>query len=61
MKSLSESESKQLLADYGIPFVKTVIAPDSAAAVRAADELKLPVVLKGNGATLNHKSERGLV
>lgn len=61
MKSLSESESKQLLADYGIPFVETVTAPDIAAAVRVAGELKFPVVLKGNGAKFTHKSEQGLV
>jgi len=61
MKSLSESESKRLLADYGIPFVKTITAPDSLEAVRAAEELKFPVVLKGNGAALSHKSEHGLV
>ncbi len=61
MRSLSESESKQLLAGYGVPVVKEVLAKDIDDAVRAAIELKFPVVLKGNGAKLTHKSDRGLV
>lgn len=61
MRTLSESESKQLLAGYGVPVVKEVIAKDIADAVRVAIDLKFPVVLKGNGAKLTHKSDRGLV
>jgi acyl-CoA synthetase (NDP forming) len=61
MRSLSESASKQLLAGYGVPVVKEIIAKDSEDAVRAANDLNFPVVLKGNGAKLTHKSDRGLV
>ena len=61
MRSLSESESKQLLAGFGVPVVKEIWAKDREDAVRAAIDLKFPVVLKGNGAKLTHKSERGLV
>ncbi len=61
MKGLSESESKQLLAGYGIPVVKEIIAGDIEDAVRAAGDLNFPVVLKGHGAKLTHKSDRGLV
>jgi acyl-CoA synthetase (NDP forming) len=61
MKSLSESESKQLLVGYGVPVVKEIVAKDIDDAVRAAIDLQFPVVLKGNGATLTHKSDRGLV
>ncbi len=61
MKSLSESESKQLLAGYGVPVVKEIIAGDIEDAVRAAGDLIFPVVLKGHGAKLTHKSDRGLV
>jgi acyl-CoA synthetase (NDP forming) len=61
MRSLSELESKQLLAGYGVPIVKEILAKDIEGAVRAAIDLKFPVVLKGNGAKLTHKSDRGLV
>ncbi|TKB28557.1 CoA-binding protein [Desulfopila sp. IMCC35006] len=61
MKSLSESESKQLLAGYDVPVVKEIIAGNIEDAVQAAGELNFPVVLKGHGAKLTHKSDRGLV
>jgi acyl-CoA synthetase (NDP forming) len=61
MRGLNESESKQLLAGYGIPVVKEIVAKDIEDAVRAAIELGFPVVLKGHGAKLTHKSDRGLV
>jgi acyl-CoA synthetase (NDP forming) len=61
MKSLSESESKQLLAGFGVPVAKEILAKDGEDAVRAAIEMHFPVVLKGNGAKLTHKSDRGLV
>ena len=61
MRSLSESESKQLLAGFGVPVVQEIVAKDMEDAVRAAVELKFPVVLKGHGEKLTHKSDRGLV
>ncbi|NTU73386.1 CoA-binding protein, partial [Candidatus Roizmanbacteria bacterium] len=61
MRSLSESESKQLLAGYGVPVVKEIVAKDREDAVRAASGLQFPVVLKGHGAKLSHKSDKGLV
>jgi acyl-CoA synthetase (NDP forming) len=61
MRSLSESESKQLLAGYGVPVVQEIIAKDREDAVQAAIDLKFPVVLKGHGTKLTHKSDRGLV
>src|SRR5437588_861847 len=41
---LTEFESKQVLAAYGIPVAKTIIAANSAEAVKAADEIGYPVV-----------------
>ena len=61
MRSLSESESKQLLAGFGVPVVKEILAKDIEDAVRVAIHMHFPVVLKGNGAKLTHKSDRGLV
>ncbi len=61
--SLSEFESKSLLASYGIPVCREKLAdPFSPAEIsRAAREIGYPVVLKANGRKITHKTERGLV
>jgi acetyl-CoA synthetase (ADP-forming) len=58
---LSEHESKQLLAQAGLPVPpeRLVHAPEAAA--RAAAELGFPVALKLCGRGIAHKTERGLV
>ncbi len=56
---LTEFESKNVLAAYGIPVAKTIIAADSAAAVKAADEIGYPVVLKLYSETITHKTDVG--
>lgn len=61
MRTLSESESKKLLAGYGVPVVKEEIAPDAAHAVEIAKHIGFPVVIKAHGSKLTHKSDRGLV
>lgn len=61
MRSLSEAESKALLAGYGIPVVKEVLVNDVTSAIKTAEQIGYPVVVKGHGSTLTHKSERGLV
>jgi acyl-CoA synthetase (NDP forming) len=59
--ALNEHESKQLLAAYGVPVVQEAVARDALQAVKLAHSLGYPVVLKGLGSTLLHKTERGLV
>jgi acyl-CoA synthetase (NDP forming) len=54
-----EHESKQLLAAYGIPVTREAVVTSAAAAVRAADTIGYPVVLKAEG--VDHKSDAGLV
>ena len=56
---LTEFESKEVLAAYGIPVAKTIIAADSAAAVKAADGIGYPVVLKIYSETITHKTDVG--
>ncbi|MBW1710790.1 MAG: acetate--CoA ligase family protein [Deltaproteobacteria bacterium] len=60
-KTLSEYESKLLLAEYGINVTqeKVVSTEDDAAA--AASEIGYPVVLKGSGEELTHKTELDLI
>ena len=61
MPTLSEAESKILIAAHGIPVPDERIAPDAAGAVAAAAAIGYPVVLKLNGDAIAHKTERGLV
>ncbi len=56
---LTESESKQLLAAYGIPTVKTLVAETADAAVAAAEDLGYPIVLKLHSQTITHKTDVG--
>ena len=56
---MTEFESKEVLAAYGIPVAKTIIAADSAAAVKAADGMGYPVVLKIYSETITHKTDVG--
>jgi acetate---CoA ligase (ADP-forming) subunit beta len=60
-RTLSEHDSKRLLARYGVPFLTETAAADPDEAVAAADQLGYPVVAKLNGEAIAHKTERGLV
>lgn len=57
--ALSEHESKDLLAGFGIPVTGEVIARDAAEAASSAAKIGFPVVLKASGAGLSHKTEVG--
>jgi acetyltransferase len=56
---LTEFESKQLLAAYGIPTVDTRIAHCEDEAIRIAGEIGYPVVLKLHSETITHKTDVG--
>jgi acyl-CoA synthetase (NDP forming) len=58
---LAEDEAAEVLAACGIPYAAHECAATVDDAARAATRLGFPVVLKGIGATLAHKSDRGLV
>ena len=59
--TLSEHESKQLLADAGIPIPEQRLVSSADEAVSAAEELGYPVALKLCGRGIAHKTERDLV
>ncbi|HSP27817.1 MAG TPA: acetate--CoA ligase family protein, partial [Ilumatobacteraceae bacterium] len=59
--TLSERDSKAVLAEYGVPIAPERVVADPTAAGAAADELGYPVVAKLNGDAIAHKTERGLV
>ncbi len=56
---LSEFESKQVLAAYGIPTVPTRIAASEDEAVKCAAAIGYPVVLKLHSYTITHKTDVG--
>ncbi|MFZ5571230.1 MAG: acetate--CoA ligase family protein [Thermodesulfobacteriota bacterium] len=58
---LTEYHAKQFLKQYAIPATPEIIAADADEAVSAARSFGFPVVLKGMGSSLLHKTERGLV
>jgi len=60
-RTLSEAESKRVLAAYGVPVADEHAAADPRAAVAAASAVGYPVVVKLCGAGIAHKTERGLV
>ena len=56
---LTEFESKQLAAAYGIPTVETCVALKESEAEDAAERIGFPVAVKLHSQTLTHKSEVG--
>jgi len=56
---LTESESKQILAAYGIPVVSVCIAKSETEAVDCANAIGYPVVLKLFSRTITHKTDVG--
>ena len=56
--SASRSDAA-LLAAYGIPTVETRIAVTEDEAVKAADEIGYPIVLKLHSLTITHKTDVG--
>jgi acetyltransferase len=56
---LTEFESKELLKAYGIPVTETRIATTADAAVKDAEEIGFPVVLKLHSETITHKTDVG--
>ncbi len=56
---LTEAESKQLLAAYGIATIETQIASSEDAAVELAAKIGYPVVLKLHSETITHKTDVG--
>lgn len=60
-RTLSEPESKALLAQYEIPCVPDALVATAAAAAAAAVRFGFPVVVKLAGDAIAHKTERGLV
>ena len=59
--ALTGAEADELLKFYGVPVVEEVVAKDAEGAAAKATAIGFPVVLKGFGVKITHKTERGLV
>jgi acetyl-CoA synthetase (ADP-forming) len=59
--TLSEAESKALLARHGVPVPGEALVATPEGAVEAAERIGYPVVVKLCGGAIAHKTERGLV
>ena len=61
MTTLSEADSRTLVAEAGVSVSRWATADDADNAAVAAEEMGFPVVVKLCGDAIAHKSERGLV
>ena len=59
--ALSEYESKQVLAEYGVPCTRETLVTTLAELDSAAGKIGFPLVLKGCAATIAHKTEKNLI
>ena len=59
--NISEFESAKLLAGYGIPTAKAMLAGDWTEVKRAGESIGYPVVLKLSSSEISHKTEKGVV
>jgi acetate---CoA ligase (ADP-forming) len=59
--TLSESESKRLLAAWGVPSARERLVTSAEAAVEAAQQLGYPVALKVDSPDILHKTEAGVL
>ncbi|BBO80066.1 acyl-CoA synthetase [Desulfosarcina ovata subsp. sediminis] len=60
-RALTETESKTILGGYGVPVVTETIVSTADEAVATARQIGFPVVIKGIGENLLHKTESGVV
>jgi len=60
-ETLSEHESKIVLASYHIPVTREIIIQKSDDIISATHEIGYPVVMKGCSPEITHKTEKGLI
>lgn len=59
--TLTEYESKQVLASYGLPVTREMLVSNSEDLLKAAEQIGYPLVIKGSTAEIAHKTEAGLI
>lgn len=61
VSKLTEYESKQFLAEHGVPITLEKVVQSEDETVAAARDIGYPVALKGSGAEFTHKTELNLI
>jgi acetyl-CoA synthetase (ADP-forming) len=59
--TLSEYESKQVLAAYNLPVTREELVSSPEDLLKAAGQIGYPLVIKGCSAEIAHKTEKGLI
>jgi acyl-CoA synthetase (NDP forming) len=59
--TLSEHESKRVLAAYDIPVTREILVEDGKNLAGAVNEIGFPLVMKGSSSSIPHKTEKGLI
>jgi len=59
--TLTEYESKQVLASYGLPVTREELVNSPQDLLEAAGRIGYPLVIKGCSAEISHKTEKGLI
>ncbi len=59
--TLSEYESKQVLAAYNLPVTREELVSSPEGLLKAAGQIGYPLVIKGCSAEIAHKTEKGLI
>ena len=59
--TLTEYESKQVLASYDLPVTREKLVSNSKDLLEAAEKIGYPLVIKGSSAEIAHKTEMGLI
>ena len=59
--ALSEFESKQFLASYGIPVTREALVENEKNLIKTAGDIGYPVVIKACSPDILHKTEKGLI
>lgn len=58
---LSEFESKQVLASYGLPVTAEILVKTPEELIKAAAKIRYPLVIKACSRDIAHKTEKGLI
>ena len=59
--TLTEYESKQILASYDLPVAREELVGSLEDLLKAAEQIGYPLVIKGSAAEIAHKTEAGLI
>lgn len=60
-RSLTERDSKKILAAYGVNVTREKLVTSAEAAVATAEEIGFPVVMKAESPDIPHKTEAGVI